>query len=91
MSWPASRGRQLLGPDLRVIRGRGLGDDLIKCGGYVSTFLKPLLSLTACRGGPVGTASPPRLYLISRGRGTLAGSQRAGLGMPRPDSPAIGP
>lgn len=87
----ASRGRHLLGPDLQVIRGRSLGDDLIKRGGHVSTFLKPLLSLTACRGGPVGTSSLTRLYLISLGRGTLAGSQRAGLGMPRPDSPAIGP
>lgn len=38
---------------------------------------------------PVGTSSPTRLYLISLGVGTLTGSQRPGLGMPPPDSPAV--
>lgn len=70
---PASRGRPPRAPDPGY-QGSSSGDDLIKRGGRVSTFLKPFLPLPAGWHSPVGTSSRHPLYLICLGRGPLLGA-----------------
>lgn len=69
-------------------RAGGLGDDLVRRGGHVSTFLKPLLSLRACWCGAVHTAPTPALSYLPRAGASREPESRSGNAASR--QPAIG-